>query len=60
VRIGGRTVRLPWTRTFSSVALGQPLAVLHSRALLSFSVNQGSFSESFRTRRGDSVFVRRR
>lgn len=60
VRIGTRTVRLPWARTFSAVALGEPLAVLHSRALLSFSVNQGSFAEQFGTRRGDSVRVDRR
>ena len=59
VRIGERRVRLPWTRTFSSVALGRPLAVLHSRALLSFSVNQGSFADSYGITRGDSVFVRR-
>jgi hypothetical protein len=60
VRIGMRTVRLPWARTFSAVPLGQPLAVVHSRALLSFSLNQGSFAEQFGIRRGDSVVVRLR
>jgi S-adenosylmethionine hydrolase len=57
VRIGTRTMRVPWARTFSAVPVGQPLAVLHSRALLSFSVNQGSFAEQFGTRRGDSVNI---
>ena len=60
VRIGVRSARLPWARTFSDVPLGQPLAVLHSRALLSFSVNQGNFAESFGVSRGDSVRVSRR
>jgi S-adenosylmethionine hydrolase len=57
VRIGTRSARLPWTSTFSAVSEGQPLALLHSRALLSFSVNQGSFAEQFGVRRGDSITV---
>jgi S-adenosylmethionine hydrolase len=57
VRIGSRAMRLPWRRTFSDVDEGRPLALVHSRALLSFSVNQGSFSDRFGVKRHDSVFV---
>lgn len=59
VTIGTRALPLPWRRTFSDVAIGQPLALMHSRALLSFSINQGDFAARFGVKRGDSVSVRR-
>lgn len=59
VRIGARSFRLPWRNTFSDVAVGQSLAVMHERALLSFSINQGDFAKRFGAKRRDSVFVRR-
>lgn len=57
VTIGARALTLPWKQTFSDVAAGAPLALLHSRALLSFSVNQGNFAERYRVRRGDRVVL---
>ena len=57
VTIGSRTVVLPWVNTFSDVATGAPLAVMHSRALLSFSLNMGDFAKLHGVKRGDRVTV---
>lgn len=59
VRVGRRRQRLPWRNTFSDVPRGAPLALLHSRDLLSFSINQGDFATRFGVKRGDSVTVSR-
>ena len=59
VRIGSRTLRLPWRATFSDVPNGKALAVLHSRGLLSFSINQGDFAARYGVKRGDSASVQR-
>ena len=59
VRIGARSARLPWRNTFSDVARGLPLAVMHERGLLSFSINQGDFASGWGVKRGDAVLVRR-
>jgi S-adenosylmethionine hydrolase len=60
VQIGRRRFLLPWRSTFSNVPRGKPLAVIHSRGLLSFSINQGNFAATYRVTRKDSVAVRRR
>jgi S-adenosyl-L-methionine hydrolase (adenosine-forming) len=59
VRIGSRTFRLPWRNTFSDVPPGRALALMHSRGLLSFSVNQGDFASKFAVSRKDPVSIRR-
>jgi S-adenosylmethionine hydrolase len=59
VRIGSRTQRLPWRNTFSDVPRGQPLAVIHERGQLSFSVNQGDFASKYGVKRKDTVSIRR-
>jgi S-adenosylmethionine hydrolase len=59
VRIGARALRMPWRHTFSDVLTGQPLAVMHERGLLSFSINQGDFASKYGVRQNDSVQVRR-
>ena len=59
VRVRSRMLRLPWRSTFSDVPVGQSLAVMHSRGVLSFSVNQGDFASRFGVKRKDSVSVRR-
>jgi S-adenosyl-L-methionine hydrolase (adenosine-forming) len=58
LRIGSRTMRLPWRATFSDVPNGKALAVMHSRGLLSFSINQGNFAARYGVKRGVSVSVR--
>jgi S-adenosylmethionine hydrolase len=59
VRLKSRTLRLVWRSTFSDVPRGQALAVVHSRGLLSFSVNQGDFASRYGVKRKDSVAIRR-
>jgi len=59
VVVGSRTLRLPWRSTFSDVPRGQALAVVHSRGLLSFSINQGDFASRFGVKRKDPVSVSR-
>lgn len=59
VRIGSRSLRLPWRHTFSDVPTGKALALMHQRGLLSFSINQGDFASAFGVKRKDSVSVRR-
>jgi S-adenosylmethionine hydrolase len=41
------------------VRTGRPLAVIHSRGVVSFSINQGNFASTYRVQRRDSVSVRR-
>jgi S-adenosyl-L-methionine hydrolase (adenosine-forming) len=59
VRFGSRTMRLPWVHTFGDVPVGDVLAVMHSRGVLSFSINQGSFAERFAIERRSRVVVSR-
>ena len=59
IRIGSRALRLPWRGTFSDVAKGRPLAVMHSRGILSFSINEGDFAAKYGVKKGDHVSVRR-
>jgi S-adenosyl-L-methionine hydrolase (adenosine-forming) len=59
VRVGARQLRLPWRRTFSDVAVGAPLAVMHERGLLSFSLNQADFARRYAVKRKDSLAIRR-
>jgi S-adenosylmethionine hydrolase len=58
VKIGSRALRLPWRNTFSDVPRGQALALVHSRGLLSFSVNQGDFASRYGVKRKDPVAIR--
>jgi S-adenosylmethionine hydrolase len=59
VRIGSRSFRMPWRRTFSDVRVGRNLAVMHERGLLSFSINQGNFAKAYSIKRKDLVRVGR-
>jgi S-adenosylmethionine hydrolase len=59
VRIGSRSYVLPWRDTFSDVPRGSSLALMHSRDLLSFSINQGDFATRFGVKRKDRVLIRR-
>ena len=59
VRVASRSLRLPWRSTFSDVPSGRVLAVMHSRGVLSFSINQGDFASRYGVKRKDAVSVRR-
>jgi S-adenosyl-L-methionine hydrolase (adenosine-forming) len=58
VRLVSRSLRLPWRNTFSDVPQGQALALLHSRGVLSFSINQGDFASRFGVKPKGSVVIR--
>jgi S-adenosylmethionine hydrolase len=60
VTIGARRMRLPWRSTFSDVRVGSSLVVIHSRGLVSFSVNQGDFAKRYAVKRGDRIVISRR
>jgi S-adenosylmethionine hydrolase len=59
VRIGARTLRLPWKNTFGDVAVGRNLVVIHSRGVVSFSINQGNFADKYATERHAAVVLTR-
>jgi S-adenosylmethionine hydrolase len=44
VRVGGKEMKIKFVRTFSDVALGQPLLYIDSRGHVALAVNQGSFA----------------
>jgi S-adenosylmethionine hydrolase len=44
VKIGGKEMKIKFVRTFSDVALGQPLLYIDSRGHFAMAVNQGSFA----------------
>lgn len=44
VKLGGKEMKIKFVRTFSDVALKQPLLYIDSRGHFSFAVNQGSFA----------------
>ncbi len=47
VRIDGKEMKIKFVRTFSDVALGQPLLYIDSRGRLGLAVNQGSFAAGY-------------
>ena len=59
VRVASKVLRLPWRATFSDVPNGMPLAVMHSRGLMSFSINQGDFAATYGAKRGQAVTLKR-
>jgi len=60
LRIGGRSLELPFVRTFSDVSNGKPLAYIDSRGRLSLAVNQGNFSEVYAVKPEAPVFISRK
>ena len=48
VTIGGTAMDLPFVRTFSDVANGQPLLYVDSRGNMALAVNQGNFATTYR------------
>jgi S-adenosylmethionine hydrolase len=47
VKIGNKEMKIKFVRTFSDVALKQPLLYIDSRGRLALAVNQGSFSAKY-------------
>jgi S-adenosylmethionine hydrolase len=47
LKLGGKEMKIKFVRTFSDVALKQPLLYIDSRGHLALAVNQGSFSATY-------------
>jgi S-adenosylmethionine hydrolase len=47
VRVGDREMKIKFVKTFSDVALGQPLLYIDSRGRLGLAVNQNSFAATY-------------
>ncbi len=50
VRLGERTISMPFVRTFSDVAVGQPLIFIDSRGRFSIALNQRNFATTYNIR----------
>lgn len=60
VTIGGHEIEMPFVRTFSDVALQQPLLFLDSRGRASFALNQASFAAAHGIDPPQPVFIPRK
>ena len=60
VTIGGREIQMPFVKTFSDVALKQPLLFIDSRGRASFAVNQGSFAATYTIQPPQPIFIPRK
>ncbi len=59
VKVGGKEMKIKFVRTFSDVALGQPLLYIDSRGHLGLAVNQGSFSATYGVKPPVELFIPR-
>ncbi|MGO9168209.1 MAG: S-adenosyl-l-methionine hydroxide adenosyltransferase family protein [Candidatus Sulfotelmatobacter sp.] len=59
VRIGDREMKIKFVRTFSDVALGQPLLYIDSRGHFALAVNQGSFAAVYGVKPPAELFIPR-
>jgi S-adenosylmethionine hydrolase len=46
-KLAGKSLQIPFVKTFSDVALGEPLFYIDSRGRLGLAVNQGSFASKY-------------
>jgi S-adenosylmethionine hydrolase len=58
-RVGDRELKIKFVRTFSDVAVGQPLLYIDSRGHLAMAVNQGSFSAVYGVKPPVELFIPR-
>jgi S-adenosylmethionine hydrolase len=59
VEIGGKEMKIKFVRTFSDVALGQPLLYIDSRGHLGLALNQGSFTAVYGMKPPLELFIPR-
>jgi S-adenosylmethionine hydrolase len=57
VKLGNKTMDLPFVRTFSDVPLKEPLLYLDSRGRLGIAVNQGSFAAIYGIQPPQPIFI---
>ncbi len=59
VKVGGKEMKIKFVRTFSDVAVGQPLLYIDSRGHFALAVNQGSFAVVFAVKPPVELFIPR-
>jgi S-adenosylmethionine hydrolase len=59
VKVGGKEMKIKFVRTFSDVALGQPLLYIDSRGHFALAVNQGSFAAAYGVKPPVELFIPR-
>jgi S-adenosylmethionine hydrolase len=59
VKVGDKEMKIKFVRTFSDVALGQPLLYIDSRGHLGLAVNQGSFAAAYGVKPPVELFIGR-
>jgi hypothetical protein len=59
VKVGDQEMKIKFVRTFSDVALGQPLLYIDSRGHFALAVNQGSFAATYRLKLPVELFIPR-
>jgi hypothetical protein len=57
--IGGKELKIKFVKTFSDVALGQPLLYIDSRGHIALAVNQGSFAAVYGVKPPKELFIPR-
>jgi len=57
VQLNGKTVILPFVKTFMNVPVGQSLLYLDSRGRIAIAVNQGNYSRKFAIEPPASIFI---
>jgi len=60
VKVGGKEMKIKFVRTFSDVALGQPLLYVDSRGHIALAVNQGSFAATYGMKPPVELFIPRK
>jgi len=58
-RIGERDFEIPFVKTFSDVAVGQPLLYIDSRSRLGIAINQGNFADAYKIRPPTPILIYR-
>ena len=58
VKLGDKEMKIKFVRTFSDVALGQPLLYIDSRGRFAMAVNQGSFAAVYGVKPPVELFIR--
>ncbi len=57
IKLGNKTMDLPFVRTFSDVPLKEPLLYVDSRGRLGIAVNQGSFAATYGIQPPQPIFI---
>jgi S-adenosylmethionine hydrolase len=59
VKVGDKEMKIKFVRTFSDVAVGQPLLYIDSRGHVAMAVNQGSFAGAYGVKPPVELFITR-